>query len=210
MDATHLVAILAVCRVIVAAIGVIGVVVVVIPERTAKIGEPATIATAVIIPAAAITVPIRVAVVAPFAERDGCAAGAVAVGDGSVPGPPPASGVGSTRPVSGCDGIVAAGPSPGEGNLPGPPPASGVGSTRSVAGPCWATATLIAAELARAAIANIPMTGLRLGGLLLIECRARKGTFLVSLTTERQRPFAINVTRTKVKSPWARSRHRER
>jgi len=116
MDATHLVAILAVWRVIVAAIGVIGVVVVVIPERTAKIGEPATIATAVIIPAAAITVPIRVAVVAPFAERDGCAAGAVAVGDGSVPGPPPASGVGSTRPVSGCDGIVAAGPSPGEGN----------------------------------------------------------------------------------------------
>src|SRR5262249_46373150 len=82
-------------------------------------------------------------------------------------GPPPASGVGSTRPVSGCDGIVAAGPSPGEGNLPGPPPASGVGWTRSVAGPCCAAATLIAAELARAAIANIPMTGLRMGGLLL-------------------------------------------
>jgi hypothetical protein len=117
MDATHLGAILAVWRVSVAAIRVIGVVVVVIHERTAKIGEPATIATAVIVPAAAITVPIRVAVVAPFA---GCAAGAVAVGDGSVPEPPPASGVGSTRPVSGCDGIVAAGPSPGEGNLPGP------------------------------------------------------------------------------------------
>jgi hypothetical protein len=67
MDATHLVAILAVWRVSVAAIRVIGVVVVVIPERTAKIGEPATIATAVIVPAATITVPIRVAVVAPFA-----------------------------------------------------------------------------------------------------------------------------------------------
>src|SRR5215471_1444698 len=68
MDATQLVAILAVWRGSVAAIRVIGVVVVVIPERTAKIGEPATIATAVIVPAAAITVPIRVAVVAlPFA-----------------------------------------------------------------------------------------------------------------------------------------------